>query len=145
MIEGVKLRQLNTFPDERGCVLHFLKASSPEFQSFGEAYFSITNPSVIKAWKWHKGKSQNLVVVSGEVKFVIYDNRENSSTHGIVNEYKLSRQDYKLLTLPESIWYGFQTISNTESIISNISNIEFGASESKTLDIQTEEIPYRWT
>ena len=53
-----------------GDVLHALKASDPEFNGFGEAYFSLIQPNFIKSWRLHKKSTLNLIVPVGAVHFV---------------------------------------------------------------------------
>ena len=40
MIEGVKIPPLKQIIDERGKVMHMLRNDSPNFEKFGEIYFS---------------------------------------------------------------------------------------------------------
>ena len=53
MIDGVKITPLLQIHDERGSVMHMLKATDPVFQNFGEIYFSGIYPDVVKAWHIH--------------------------------------------------------------------------------------------
>ena len=48
MIHGVEMFPLRRIQDERGMVMHMLKATDPHFQKFGEIYFSVIYPGVIK-------------------------------------------------------------------------------------------------
>ena len=76
MIEGVILTPLNQIFDERGKVMHMLSTRSSVFSKFGEIYFSCTYPGVVKAWHLHTEMTLNYAVVAGEIKFVLYDDRE---------------------------------------------------------------------
>jgi len=40
VIEGVRVVPLRQIPDERGKVMHMLRADDPHFERFGEIYFS---------------------------------------------------------------------------------------------------------
>ena len=48
MIDGVVITPLKQIRDERGAVLHMLRTDAPHFAGFGEVYFSVVNPGVIK-------------------------------------------------------------------------------------------------
>jgi len=48
MIDGVLLHPLQRLPDERGVVMHMLRADDPHFESFSEIYFSIVYPGVVQ-------------------------------------------------------------------------------------------------
>ena len=48
MIDGVKITPLLQIHDERGSVLHMLKATDPVFNEFGEIYFSGVYPDGLR-------------------------------------------------------------------------------------------------
>ena len=80
MIHDVKITPLRIIPDNRGKVMHMLRSDSEVFSRFGEIYFSTVFYKSIKAWHLHKVFTLNYVCVSGEVKLVLFDDRENSPT-----------------------------------------------------------------
>ena len=53
MIDGVKIVPLRQVVDERGKIMHMLKATDPHFIKFGEIYFSCAWPGTVKAWHIH--------------------------------------------------------------------------------------------
>ncbi len=54
MIDGVKIIPLRQIVDERGKIMHMMKATDPHFIRFGEIYFSCAWPGVVKAWHVHQ-------------------------------------------------------------------------------------------
>ena len=40
MIDGVVVKPLRRIPDERGYIMHMLRSDDPDFEKFGEIYFS---------------------------------------------------------------------------------------------------------
>src|SRR6266576_1175093 len=94
VIEGVKIIPLRQILDERGKVMHMLKATDPHFIKFGEIYFSVAYPGVIKAWHIHKTMTLNNAVLSGKAKLVLYDVRPKSPTKGEVMEIFLGEDNY---------------------------------------------------
>ena len=87
MIDGVKVTPLKQYFDERGKVMHMLRSDSPQYDKFGEIYFSCTYPNAIKAWHMHKEMTLNYAVVSGQIKFVLFDDRDNSPTKGNLEQH----------------------------------------------------------
>ena len=145
IIEGVVLTPLKQIKDERGAVFHVMKNDSETFYSFGEAYFSKINKKIIKGWKLHKEMKQNFCVPYGKLKLVLFDNRINSPSKGVINEIILcDYKNYIRVTIPENIWYSFKCLSDPYCLLLNISNIEHDPLESITMDINTNEIPYSW-
>ncbi|MDG1709834.1 MAG: dTDP-4-dehydrorhamnose 3,5-epimerase family protein [Schleiferiaceae bacterium] len=144
-IEGVVLTDLAQIKDERGAVFHVIKNDSATFYSFGEAYFSKINKEVIKGWKYHKVMKQNFCVPYGELKLVLFDDRENSKTVGNVNEIILNDStNYKRVTIPENIWYSFKCLNTNYCLLLNIADIKHEKSESLHMEIDNDIIPYEW-
>src|SRR5580700_8468517 len=69
MIDGVVITPLRQIADERGKVMHMLRADSPVFKEFGEIYFSVVEPGAIKAWHIHTRMTLNYAVPVGKIKF----------------------------------------------------------------------------
>ena len=144
MIHGVQLTPLRKICDERGRVMHFMRNDWPIFRSFGEAYFSVVNHGVVKAWHLHKEVTLNYTAVSGMIKCVLYDDRPESPTRGEVNELFLGEHNYQLVTIPPFIWNGVKGISEKESIIAICLDLPYNPEEIERIDPFKNEIPYDW-
>ena len=122
MIQDIKITPLKILSDNRGSVMHMLRADSKVFKRFGEIYFSTISKNAIKAWHLHKEATLNYVCVRGSVKLVLYDDRASSSTKGKYQEFVLSPKEYFLITIPPNIWNGFKNISDEKKkrLIENI-------------------------
>ena len=70
MIEGVLINKLKQIPDDRGAIYHMLRRDSAHFIEFGEIYFSIAFPGIIKGWHEHTKQIQNYAVIDGKSKLV---------------------------------------------------------------------------
>lgn len=144
MIDGVEINQLNIIPDERGMILKMLRNDDPVFQEFGEIYFSVIYPGVVKGWHIHKKMTLNYAVVSGSIKLVLYDDRSGSPTKGEVQEIFLGRENYKLVTIPPMVWNGFKGIGTESAIVANCSTIPHDPDEIERMDPFENDIPYDW-
>ena len=144
MIEGIKITPLKQIKDSRGKIMHMLRSDSPIFENFGEIYFSTVNPKIIKAWHLHKEATLNYCCVYGEVKLVLYDDREQSKTFGKYQELFLSIENYSLITIPPNIWNGFKGLNKGHSIIANCLNLPHNEKEMVRFDINDNRFNYRW-
>jgi len=144
MIDGVKLTQLKQLLDERGKVMHMLRADSDGFSGFGEIYFSCVYPGAVKAWHLHKRMTLNYAVPHGNIKFVLYDDRENSPTRGELQEIFLGPDNYCLVTVPPRVWNGFKGIGPAMAIVANCASIPHDPAEIDRLDPFSPDIPYNW-
>lgn len=145
LVNDVKIIPLKKFVDERGAVMHMLRSDQDHFQGFGEIYFSLINPGVIKGWKLHKKISQSMAVPEGNVRMVVYDSRKESSTFGNFQIINFGSENYSLLQLPPNVWYAFQAISANHAIITNCITTPHEPNESETLPLDTTLIPFDWS
>ena len=133
---NIKISTLKKIEVDGGAVLHAMKKSDTGYAGFGEAYFSTVNPGSIKAWKLHTEMTMNLIVPVGSVKFVMTDGKD-------FQEYNLSKENYKRLTVPPMIWFGFQGRSSEDSLILNIADILHDPEEVIKCDLN--EFIYDWS
>jgi dTDP-4-dehydrorhamnose 3,5-epimerase len=144
MIKGVAVLPLRRIPDERGMVMHMLRADAPHFERFGEIYFSTIYPGVVKGWHLHRRMTLNYAVVSGMIKLVLYDDRDDSPTRSELMELFVGEQNYVLVTVPPLVWNGFKGIGTAPAIVANCATVPHDPTEIERLDPLTERIPYRW-
>jgi len=133
-MDGVVLTPLKQIFNPKGDIFHAMKKSDSGFDGFGEAYFSTINRGDIKGWKKHTKMTLNLVVVSGEIEFVVYNGEEFFSV-------KLSHNNYQRLTVRPNLWMAFRGIGENNMLL-NIANIEHDPNEAENRDL--ESIIYEW-
>lgn len=144
MIEGVALYPLKQIEDDRGKVMHMLRADAAHFQNFGEIYFSCVYPGKIKGWHRHRKMVLNYAVPHGEIKLVLYDDRKDSSTRGEIMELFLSPKNYSLIRVPLLVWNGFQGLGETMSLVANCATIPHDPEEIERIPADSPLVPYRW-
>jgi dTDP-4-dehydrorhamnose 3,5-epimerase len=144
VIFGVSIRPLKQIHDERGKVMHMLRADDENFLEFGEIYFSNVYPGVVKAWHLHRQMTLNYAVIAGAIKLVLFDPRQDSPTYGNVQEIFLSPENYLLVTVPPMVWNGFKGIGMDSAIVANCATHPHDPLELERLPPDTNEIPYRW-
>ena len=147
MIEGVSARQLRVFPDERGRLGEILRRDDPEFQQFGQVYFTTAYPGVVKAWHYHRKQTDHFAVVRGHAKIVLYDDREGSPTRGEINEFIVGETQPMLIKIPNLVYHGFKCIGLEECIVINLPTEPYDAAQpdEHRVDPHTGGIPYDWS
>jgi dTDP-4-dehydrorhamnose 3,5-epimerase len=143
-IDGVLLTSLTRIADERGAIFHMLRADDPHFLGFGEIYFSTVYPGVIKGWHIHREMTLNYAVPVGRIKLVLYDDRPDSSTRGILEEHFVGEENYVLVTVPPMVWNGFKGIGSRTAVVANCATLPHDPSEIDRLDPFDSSIPYDW-
>jgi dTDP-4-dehydrorhamnose 3,5-epimerase len=119
LIQGVTVRKLRVISDERGRLMEILRSDDKEFSKFGQVYMTTAYPGVVKAWHCHKMQDDNMTVLKGMVKIVLYDDRNDSATRGMINEFYVGDHNHVLVHIPKFVWHGFKCISDHESMIVN--------------------------
>jgi dTDP-4-dehydrorhamnose 3,5-epimerase len=144
-IHDVAVNPLRRIADERGAVFHMLREDDPAFARFGEIYFSLVYPGVVKGWHLHRQMTLNYAVPVGMVKLVCYDDRLGSPTRGAVQELHVGELNYALVTIPPLIWNGFKGEGNSPALVANCATIPHDPAEIERLDPFENEIPYDWS
>jgi dTDP-4-dehydrorhamnose 3,5-epimerase len=146
MIIGVKTKLLKVIPDERGRLMEMLRSDEEIFMKFGQAYMTTAYPGVVKGWHYHKVQYDNMVVVKGIMKIVLYDSRKDSPTHKEVNEFFLGDYNPQLLQIPPLVFHGFKCVSETEALVINLPTEAYNYSlpDEYRVPPHDNDIPYDW-
>jgi len=141
MNKDILMTPLGIVKTDGGDVMHAMKKSDDGFTSFGETYFSNVDYKSIKAWKRHRLMTLNLIVPIGQIKFVLFDDR--NSKEGYFQEIILSRENYFRLTVPPMVWVGFQGLNKSGSMLLNVADIEHNKNEVDRNELH--QIYYKWS
>jgi dTDP-4-dehydrorhamnose 3,5-epimerase len=146
LIDGVKVKQLRVIPDERGRLMEILRCDDEQFTKFGQVYMTTAYPGVVKGWHYHKKQIDNMAVVRGMMKLVLYDSRENSPTYKLLNEFFFGEHRPLLIQIPPFVFHGFKAISEYEAIVINLPTEPYNYEEPDEYRVHPHEndIPYDW-
>ncbi len=142
MIEGVIITPQKIIPTPGGDVLRGIKAGDVGYAGFGEAYFSTVEYGAVKGWKRHNNMTLNILVPVGSIRFVMFDERKNTSTYGNLFEITISHSNYCRLTVPPLVWMAFQGLSREDSTLLNLADIPHDPKEADSKDLS--EIEFDW-
>lgn len=137
ILNKIKVTRLKIIKIHAGNIMKALKKSELKKWSFGEAYFSKIKFNKIKAWKYHKKMSLQLIVPSGKVKFVFFSKKNNK-----FKVIEIGEKKYYRITVPPKIWFGFKGVTRKESIILSITNMNH--SKKEILRCKKHKINYKW-
>ncbi len=142
LIEGILYSPAKIIDHDSGDIFHIIRNFDDGFEGFGEVYISNIEYNKIKAWKRHFQMTSNMVVPLGIVKIVIYDDRPNSLTHGLFNEFILSPFNYYRLTIPPKLLYGFKGLENSVNMIINVADVPHDPVEQ--INYKNDYLNYKW-
>jgi len=146
MIDGVRIKKLKVIPDERGRLSEILRNDDEVFEKFGQVYVTTAYPGVVKGWHYHRIQSDNMAVVKGMMKIVLYDSRDNSPTKGEVNEFFAGIYNPILIHIPPFVYHGFKCVGTEEAIVVNVptETYNYENPDEYRIDPHNNDIPYDW-
>ena len=145
-IDGAYKRYLTKNVDERGWLMECYKHGALSRPQPVYTYVSKNYPGVVRAWHYHKEQEDYWVVVSGNIKAVLYDARRDSSTYGTVEEVYMGDDNPLELVIPIGVYHGYKTIGNTPSLLINSPTMIYDPNnlDEYRVDWKTNGIPYDW-
>ena len=145
-IQGVRTRPLRLIPDERGWLMEILRADDELFTQFGQVYVSATYPGVVKAWHYHRVQVDHFACVSGMVKLVMIDTREDSPTRGTVNEFFIGSHNPMLVQVPNLVYHGWKCIGEETALVVNVPTEPYRYKDPDEYRLEPHgTLPYDWT
>jgi dTDP-4-dehydrorhamnose 3,5-epimerase len=101
-------------------------------------------PGVIKGWHLHSRMTINYAVVDGNIKLVLYDQREGSPTRHHLQEIVFGQINYQLVRVPPGVVNGFTPVGGARAIVANCASIPHDPDQTTRIDPFTPSIPYDW-
>lgn len=149
-IHDLRARRLNRLYDERGSLCEILRRDDPLYadfpEGFAQVYITHVDYHVVKGWHLHLKQRDHFFCVYGTAKVVLYDDREDSLTRGLVNEMILTPERPLLLQIPERVWHGFMALSPGGAGILNFPTrmYDYADPDEYRCDPHSGQIPYSW-
>ncbi len=145
MIEGVEVKKLRTFPDERGFFREVIRVSDDFFaEGFAQLSHSFMHAGVAKAWHIHQRQVDWWYVPSGALKLALYDTREASSTRGERAELFLGEcYEAQAVKIPPGVAHGCRALAPTHLLY--VTSRIYDPSDEGRIAHDDAEIGYDWT
>jgi dTDP-4-dehydrorhamnose 3,5-epimerase len=124
MIDGVAVKELTTFADERGFFRELIRVTDEFFgEGFGQWSHSKMYRDVIKAWHIHQVQVDWWYVPAGALKVVLHDLRKESPTHKQTQELYLGdHYGDRILKIPPGVAHGCRVLSGEAHLFYVTSN-----------------------
>jgi len=145
-IHGVVVVPLKLLPNARGRLMEIARRDDPEVIDFAQVYLTSTYPGVVKAWYRHHHQVDQIASLSGLVRLVLYDGREDSPTFRVVQEIYLGELAPRLVRIPPGVWHGFQAVGTAEAFLLHLNSRAFDPAhpDEDRLDPHDPQIPFVW-
>lgn len=110
MLQGIIIKSLKTFHDERGSFTELFKSGWKDVfkDEILQANLSVSHPGTIRAWHKHdRGQVDYFVTLCGTTKICVFDDSSKE-----LNEIFSSGDNLQVVRVPGHYWHGFKAIGN---------------------------------
>ncbi len=109
-INGVIIKKLNQYQDERGWLAEIYRDDETEYRPV-MSYVSVTNPGVARGPHEHKYQADCFIFAGpGEFELYLWDNRETSATKGNYIKTIVGETNPSLCIVPPGVVHGYKCI-----------------------------------
>jgi dTDP-4-dehydrorhamnose 3,5-epimerase len=120
MIEGVIIKNLKKYEDERGWLTEIFRQDEDNFSPV-MSYISFTKPEVVRGPHEHVYQADRFVFTGpGDFELYLWDRRENSKTNGESLKIKVGASNPVLVVVPPGVVHGYKCISEEGSLSINL-------------------------
>ncbi|MAG28797.1 dTDP-4-dehydrorhamnose 3,5-epimerase [bacterium] len=112
MIEGVIIKKLEKFSDERGWLCELWRGDESDYNPV-MAYLSKTEPGVVRGPHEHKEQSDGFVFAGpGNFKLYLWENREGKSKYRELESLEVGESNPVMVIVPPGVVHGYKCISD---------------------------------
>jgi dTDP-4-dehydrorhamnose 3,5-epimerase len=120
LIDGVVIRRLVPHQDKRGELVELYRPGWPvHTDPLVYSYMVTLRPGAIRGWAMHKLQDDRIAIVSGFLRWALFDNRPESPTYQKLNVFTFSERDRALFTIPKFVVHACQNVGTGEGIYLN--------------------------
>ena len=144
---GVTFHEVVTHSDERGSVVELF---DPRWGWHADplvfSYSFTIRPGMTKGWGIHRKHEDRYFILFGEMEVVLYDDRPDSATRGLVSKVVLSEYRRRLMNIPAGVWHADRNIGSRDVVVVNFPTIQYDhASPDKyRLPLNNDYIPHKF-
>lgn len=147
LIQDVKILPLKVVSNERGWLMEVQRRDDPSFPGFGQTYMTSTYPGIVKAWYRHHQQIDQIIVIAGSIKLVLYDTRENSLSCNSIDVLIVEATYPRLIQIPLGVWHGFQASGEETALLLHLNSqpFMFEKPDEDRLPPDSSSVPYSWS
>ena len=120
MIEGVKIKKLNKYNDERGWLTEIYRHDELDYIP-AMSYVSLTKPGVVRGPHEHVYQSDCFVFIGpGAFSLYLWDRRNDSKTKDAHINLEVGEDNPSLVIVPPGVVHGYKCISEIDAVSINL-------------------------
>jgi dTDP-4-dehydrorhamnose 3,5-epimerase len=122
MIEGVIVKKLNKYNDERGWLMEVYREDDDNYHPV-MSYISLTKSGVIRGPHEHVHQADCFVFPGpGTFELHLWDRRENSKTNEQYLRIELGEDSPTMVIVPPGVVHGYKCVSEHDALSINLPN-----------------------
>jgi dTDP-4-dehydrorhamnose 3,5-epimerase len=148
LIEGVRLRAYDVWPDDRGYFLEVIRMSQGLAAAFPpettQVSAALSYPGTIKAFHFHQHQTDLWVPTQGMFQVALVDLRPDSPTFGVKNTlYAGSLRPWQIL-IPPGVGHGYKVIGESAAMLVYVTNRLYNPQDEGRIPYNDASIQYDW-
>jgi dTDP-4-dehydrorhamnose 3,5-epimerase len=135
MIDGVIIKKLNKFKDDRGWLAEIYRNDETNYKP-AMAYFSESRPGAARGPHEHKEQTDFFIFIGpGKFRVYFWDNRKASPTFGEKMEIDVGGEEINLVIVPPGVVHGYKCVSEIPALCLNLPDKLYrGAGKNEEVD-----------
>ena len=121
MIDGVIIKPLEKFSDDRGWLAEIYRTDETDFRPM-MGYISETNPGIKRGPHEHVSQSDFFIFAIGEFDLYLWDNREGAPNYRQVEIHRVGGSNVTSVIVPPGVVHGYKCVSQTTGFTFNLPN-----------------------
>lgn len=143
LIDGVIASAPPVHEDHRGVLVEMYRESEFWDRPFAYAYQTSVRPGFAKGWFLHREKTDRYHLAVGELMVFLYDDREGSTTRGLVNTFSLSERNLRDVLIPAGVWHLSLNVGTADAVLINLPTTRYdpASPDRYHLPFDSDQIP----
>ena len=148
LIDGVRLRAYDVWPDDRGYFLEVIRMNQGLAAAFPpettQVSAALSYPGTIKAFHFHQHQTDLWVPMLGMFQVALVDLRPNSPTFGVKNTmYAGALHPWQIL-VPPGVGHGYKVIGEGAAMLVYVTNRLYNPQDEGRIPYNDASIQYDW-
>jgi len=147
LIDGVRIKEVRNVPKKSGLLTEIYRRDwDLDDRPVDQVFQALLYPGGLSAWHAHRLTTDRLFVATGMLRIVLYDDRSDSSTRGLVNEFRFGGARPGIVVVPPRVWHGVQNYGPEPAILLNLVDraYDYDDPDHWSLPPDSESIPYKF-
>lgn len=124
VIEGVVIKELKRFSDDRGWLMELFRSDELEGEYFpAMTYISVTRPGVARGPHEHMEQADYFCFAGpSDFKLYLWDNREGSPTYRARQVFVAGESAPMAVIVPRGVVHAYKNVGGTDGLVINCPN-----------------------